>query len=816
MSSEVVFRLVSVRQPPRSLTPGRVTEGGRVRLVIDLDQKPDTDFQRQIKTLIASGRAPDARRVAAQAKQDGAVLTTVDGLDPTVVSAIAWVQAQSAKKFDDVNIAQGILSATGKDFVALMASKEVRATMSKLEDSLVVEATLGETNAASPLVIDLLKTLKLLESAAAGQLDAQPSAIVGVFVNASIVVVPAPARGDLGTKVDPPEQVPPQRPRPSLDLDEVRDRFETLMSARDGLAKRLRGANALSLVTTKIVTEDTTRPGQSFDERLRDLNHNYSVLSAAVRERSPEFISLIPKPELQSPGANEATMTAARISISPTALRGLKPELLAAIKGVAGSEELPGPVRTMALLDRELQHLSGQIDLPEMQSAYVHFAGGYIDKTLLTSSVGIGLWKPFLPVPIARCNYAVGVADLLLVRQTLKAYELADFAHVENVLRGELREREHRRLNVTEETTEVETERELERERNLQSTERSEMQAEATKQLKSETGVQAGLTVSGSYGPTVSFTASLNASFSTSVQESQRKATSFSREVTEKTSERVRERVREERRKRMLEQVEELNRHKIDNSVNPTGHIRGIYRWLNKIYDAQVFNYGKRMMYEFVIPEPAAYLIYTLVEHPPADTTLPPKPEPPLNNGTPLKPDNLTRYNYQKYVAQYHITNAPAPPSEFKVVSHFDKLDGQEDPAVFGRAAKLAIPDDYEAYGAYVSRTYVFPKGESHTLSRVVGGNAEAIGSQWGASYLDFNEPFRNELSISYGGYGLRAFSLGVDVFCGLTEEGLSKWQQKAYDAIIEGYQRMRGDYEEKLAASQIAQGVQVLGQNPL
>ena len=129
--------------------------------------------------------------------------------------------------------------------------------------------------------------------------------------------------------------------------------------------------------------------------------------------------------------------------------------------------------------------------------------------------------------------------------------------------------------------------------------------------------------MSGSYGPAVSASRpASNVGFSTSSEETARKAVSYSREVTEKTSERVRERVKNETRRRMLEQVEELNRHTISNIPASNGHIRGIYRWLNKVYDAQVFNYGKRMMFEFVVPEPAAYFLYALVENPPRDETL--------------------------------------------------------------------------------------------------------------------------------------------------------------------------------------------------
>ncbi|MBA3285481.1 MAG: hypothetical protein H0U27_10550, partial [Nitrosopumilus sp.] len=118
------------------------------------------------------------------------------------------------------------------------------------------------------------------------------------------------------------------------------------------------------------------------------------------------------------------------------------------------------------------------------------------------------------------------------------------------------------------------------------------MQTEAEKIIQQQAHVEAGLQVSGSYGPSVSFTASLNAGFSSSVQETQKKSTSYSREVTEKTSEKVRTKVTEEQRRRVLQQIEESNTHRIDNTGVGSKHLRGIYRWLNKIYDAQLYNYG--------------------------------------------------------------------------------------------------------------------------------------------------------------------------------------------------------------------------------
>jgi hypothetical protein len=401
-----------------------------------------------------------------------------------------------------------------------------------------------------------------------------------------------------------------------------------------------------------------------------------------------------------------------------------------------------------------------------------------------------------------------------MVRQTLKAYELAEFAHVENVLAGESREREHRRLNVREEIVATEEERETERERNLQSTERNEMQSEAEKTVKSQFQLEAGLQISGSYGPSASFSASLNTGFSTSSEETQRKAVSYSREVTEKTSERVRERVKQETRRRMLEQVEEINRHGITNLPATNNHIRGIYRWLNKVYDAQIFNYGQRMMFEFVVPEPAAYLLYALIENPPSDTELI-KPVPPTYFGAPLKPSHLSRTGYLDLVAKYQVRNVPAPPPEFQHVATFDKQDKVEDDTNFGRATKIDIPSGYEAFGAWVMTDYSFSKGQPHNFHVMLGGRLFDRTPFAGAEYQTLSTRYK-ELGVAYHLHRCKSFAIAIDVSCRLTTEGFGKWQQQVYDAIIEAYLQQKADYDEKLAALGIQQGVKILGRNPL
>jgi len=70
---------------------------------------------------------------------------------------------------------------------------------------------------------------------------------------------------------------------------------------------------------------------------------------------------------------------------------------------------------------------------------------------------------------------AVGVADLLVVKQQIKRYEAGEIAHIENILDGESKLRTHRQLNRTEEVISTLKEQEHEKETELQTTERFEL-----------------------------------------------------------------------------------------------------------------------------------------------------------------------------------------------------------------------------------------------------------------------------------------------------------------------------------------------------
>src|SRR5262245_1693451 len=158
-----------------------------------------------------------------------------------------------------------------------------------------------------------------------------------------------------------------------------------------------------------------------------------------------------------------------------------------------------------------------------------------------------GLEPPFGPGPVLPPPTGTapqgrirnkGIADLLIVQQTLLRYESGEVAHVENVMRTESRKRSHRRLSRTEQEVVQETERTADSQRDLQTTERFEMQRETETTQQLDANAKAGVTVTASYGP-VETTAYADFALQFSRTEATRTATNYARDVSERSVARI-------------------------------------------------------------------------------------------------------------------------------------------------------------------------------------------------------------------------------------------------------------------------------------
>lgn len=412
-----------------------------------------------------------------------------------------------------------------------------------------------------------------------------------------------------------------------------------------------------------------------------------------------------------------------------------------------------------------------------------------------------------MPVPTVK---PLGIGDLKVVKQRLARYEASEVSHIENVLASEKRDRQHRRLRQIEETVTVEESREEESLRDVQSTERFEMQTESQRTQKSDTTFQAGLDLSATYGM-VSLTASAKFGMTSSKEDSDKQSTKYAKDVTDRTLSRIVEKVRGQRTTRILEETEEKNQHAFDNTGLMSSNISGIYRWVDKYYRCKVVDYGKRLFYEFVIPEPAAFYLFATLYNL-NSKVLPEKPQAPTKPGsnTPLAPGDITRTNYLKLLKQYGAEGVdPPPPSELVVTKAIAR---ELNPGAMWAFSNddLKVPKGYQAdWGIYVVEwTYmdnVSPYfGLQVGLSRIEPGNYPSL--------VLLGEA--DSIPISADGYALNALAANIEVSCRLMSDAFERWQVKTYSAIMTGYRRAVMDYEDKVAAAQVNPNAQ-LGTNP-
>ena len=181
-------------------------------------------------------------------------------------------------------------------------------------------------------------------------------------------------------------------------------------------------------------------------------------------------------------------------------------------------------------------------------------------------------------------------------------------------------------------------------------------------------------------------------------------ASNYAKEIVERSVSKIMERTREERITRSLERIQEINEHGFNNK-NGTGHVTGIYRWVDKYYRLRSINYGRRLMTELEIPDPGSYLAYieSNKKIPGIKTQKP--DEPSIKQGKSeraLRPGDLTRNNYLTWIGKYNVKDAVPPPEVKKILSYSVAQEvEEEDPMKNGYFAKtytdLVVPDGYEA-----------------------------------------------------------------------------------------------------------------------
>jgi hypothetical protein len=656
---------------------------------------------------------------------------------------------------DGPALAKKLMAAfAGKPLTDVVASADFTSDRTRMHDSLIAVKILGsERHEDAPLLIGLARAIHVVENAAqADPLTTTPDGVARLLE--ALIVLPeelfaigraAPSGGTSSPTVDTTEA-----------LSALRTRRERLQAALNYLASL--GSDTLR----PIELEDAVAAGDD-DAGVGFWRRLWRWLLRLFGIRTPTAGS--------SAGHEQphATLSEEALARIPEGVRAVLAELH------ADPARMPLPAVVGVIVTALAEVEERLLQLEPFQATPVYQLGqSFFTLTQPTSPTFLGTAPQVKIQP-------VGFGDLQVVKQQIVRYEPGEVSYIENVMRGEHYDREIRRREMEEEISVTERERIKEEERDLQATDRFELHTQSEATSRDTTSTTSGNTVTSHYGSFVDTHGS-----------------TFARDVVNRAVNRLTERVREQRTIRLQRELVEKTVHGFENRDGTGQHISGTYQWVDKIYQAQIYNFGKRLLYEAVIPEPAAFVIAMRKKSgQPEGTTLSKPPEPSFS------PGDLQAWNYLTYAKTYGVVGAVEPPPD-AFVSVTKPLEAASDNQQYiSQVDSIPIPEGYSAWSVancWINRWGVINKH----MALMLGGRDILIHPGLLPGETD-------ALPFSVFAVGYDRVLTHIMVFCQRRPEHLEKWQIRTYEALLRGYQRQLDRYEEQLANVQALARSQML-----
>lgn len=404
----------------------------------------------------------------------------------------------------------------------------------------------------------------------------------------------------------------------------------------------------------------------------------------------------------------------------------------------------------------------------------------------------------------------LGIADYRKVEQEICCYVPGEVSHIENIMAREYKDRTTKRSRKAENTTTLTSESEREKLTDSTTTDRYEMNQEVAKVIAENTAI--GAYTNATFDAFKShFNVGGNFAYNTSTEESNSQAVTQAKEITERALDRIVQKVKEERISKVIEEYSEENAHGFDNRKGDE-HVTGVYRWVDKIYKNKIVNYGKRLIYEFMVPEPAAFH-KTWQEFKKNDTgteTLE-KPVDPrnVNASNPLTDHTkVLESTYAYWAAIYNAEVDPVPQLEYNIGkslsgSYVGSLSEVE---FFSLKDEIKIPEGYQAINGKVSVTAT-QDYDNHNVAILtnIGDQRYTVISggfrNETSSELSFGTPYRDTVpvSVTFSNFFTGTANFSVKVRRG--QDLYQKWQIETFNAIISAYEAKLKEYNEKVAA---------------
>ena len=432
------------------------------------------------------------------------------------------------------------------------------------------------------------------------------------------------------------------------------------------------------------------------------------------------------------------------------------------------------------------------------------------------------------------------IADLFVIKEELARFEAGDIADIENILAGEKKLRKHRTFRHSEDTTETENETITSEERDHEVNEKSTLASEVKSVVDSKVNVDAGITATLKYGEAITITPHANVTATFSKSESESIARSYAKDLIDRSVTKVQEKVRKLQISKVISEVEEKNEHSIDNTQAGADHRAGIYYWVNKVTHAQVFNYGKHMMFDLIIPEPSALFkkLYKLKQAADKTAQEPRKPN--------TSPQAISRGNYGTLLNQYGIATSddiqPPDPTVCVEVAFSQNAQPDSNKTMAFSSNEFRSPDipkgykaDFMNYDICAATGHPYstdPKDQvaisvnvgdtslmfNHLSEYEAAENGQPLplpNKNWTAHGQHSMKGEEGSVTVSVAGFSSMAFSLSgsISITCKLTDEAFEKWQTQIFKLIMADYVRKLDVYNA--ANDKSTELVQIKGRNP-
>jgi hypothetical protein len=385
--------------------------------------------------------------------------------------------------------------------------------------------------------------------------------------------------------------------------------------------------------------------------------------------------------------------------------------------------------------------LDQMVDILRLMDIIQRVANGDVtlnNTSVLEAALAVCIMLPPSIFPLRTDIPYPRMGDLLVVNQNLKRYELGEIGSIENILLGETRKHSVNHTLALDKTDTTSTDTTTQTTDELDTTEQFQLTNEAQNVVNEDLSVQAGLAVTAKYGG-VQINTNANVAYTQSKNSSTQSSVQHAKDVTSRAVKNVTQNVYQQEIARRTETFADKEIHNFANTGNVgQKNISGLYQWLNKVYEAQVFNYGKRMLLDLTIPEPAAFLIdavttagetsssappipFVMVNNNPGGVAnwVPLDPQKDLNADGTIKSDRITRPvnandlslqgtvapYFGHYVALYGASGITAPPEpQITVSKAYAQTHDQNNQ--LSVSDNLTIPTGYQASAVKVNGVF--------------------------------------------------------------------------------------------------------------